>query len=152
VRLFWFRGVTAAAAAVLAVSMVALNVAFETAGSISDLGPCGFLAGNLLALLALYPIAAAVVTGRAARVLARRFPEADEEIVRMGGRAGTLGAVAYFAGGLMTLLTTGRASETPLTVAFVLPLYTFLCYLAGRFGASLTVEKSAHIALQSSEG
>jgi hypothetical protein len=132
--------------------MVAVNVAFEAAGSVPDLNACGFLAGNLLALLALYPVAAGVVAARAARVLVRRFPEADEEIVRMGGRAGAIGAGAYFAGGLMTVFANGHGADVPISAWLLLPFYTFLSFVAGRFGASLTVEKGGQAVLQNTEG
>jgi hypothetical protein len=141
-----------AAAVALAAAMVAINFGFEAAGSVPDLEACGFLAGNWIVLLGLYPVAAAVVAARVARLLVRRFPEADEDVVRMGGRAGAIGAGAYFGGGILTLLAAGHGTDVPILAWLLLPLYTFSCFLAGRLGASLTVEKRAHVALQNSEG
>lgn len=141
-RVIWFPGITLGAALLLALTMLGLNFAFEAAGSVPDIEGCGFLAGNLLSLLFLYPVAAGVVAGRAALLLVRRFPDAAEEILRVGGRIGFGGAALYFLGGILLAIFRSSASAFPPILWGLLACYTLLSMLGGRAGALLILDRS----------
>jgi hypothetical protein len=145
-RSLWFRGVTLGASVLLALFMLLINVVMQAVGSIPDVEACSFLAGSLVALLALYPLAACLVAARAARALARRFPNEDACIVCCGARIGLTGAALYFLIGVFLM-----AGMPPPLVWGLLLLYTLLAMLGGAFGAFLTIEKMRYIAWRSGE-
>ena len=140
-RSIWFRGVAVTASITLAFAMLLINIAFEIAGSVPDVEGCGFLAGNLVALFALYPLAAGLIAARAAGLLARRFPDAEGEIVRLGSRIGFKGAALYFLIGILNVALGSRFAAASPMMWGLLALYTLLAALAGRLGAALVVAK-----------
>lgn len=148
----WFRGVAAAASALLALVMVAINIAFEAAGSVPDVEAFGFLAGHLAALLALYPLAAGVVAARAVRPLARRFPDAEEEVAHLGGRIGFAGAMLYFAVGILNAALRERLGAIPPTGWGLLALYTLLSAQGGRMGAVWMMGRARTVAWREGGG
>ncbi len=151
-RSVWFRGVGLSACGMLALAMLLTNYGFEAAGSVPDLDGCGFLAGNLASLAMLYPLLAAAVAARALRLLARRYADDADRIVRCGGRIGAGGALLYFGSGVA--LTWMRSDAAPMTSVLwpVIGLYTLLCWAGGRLGAQRLVRIRPEFAWREGRG
>src|SRR5579862_327715 len=128
-----------AASAALAVTMLMINIAFEVAGSVPDIDGCGFLAGPLVVLLVLYPLAAGMVGARAAERLLRRFPDARDEVVRMGCRVGIGGAALYFGLGLSGAQMSPHTGTLAPGMWPALALYSVVITLAARQGAQSVI-------------
>ena len=143
-RSIWQRGVIATAAVILAVCMLAINIGFELAGSVPDVEGCGFLAGNLLALLFLYPAAAALVAARATGFIAARSSADDEALLRCGGRIGGWGGGIYLALGLVGMLNAPHSSGSlyAASAAWALVIgYLVSAMLGDRLGALFKIQK-----------
>ncbi|MGC8667476.1 MAG: hypothetical protein ACP5VE_05115 [Chthonomonadales bacterium] len=149
---FYVYAVHVASTLLVACSMLLINYAFEAAGSVPDLPMCGFMAGNIWALMGLYPAAACALTcyGTVPALRRRRVPEAV--VLRCAWTAAATGSFVYFAGAAFLLGLQGRLEAAPamawLISAFCIPITA----LGGIAGVLLAREGRAPQDLQGQEG
>lgn len=151
-RSLWFQGIVLLGAIALALAMLAVNSAFQAVGSLPDLESCDFLTGGTPLLLVLYPLVAGLVAARAARPLARRFPDEEERILSCGSRIGFGGAALYFIANLLLLAFRPHAETLPPLLCVLLVLFTLLTAGGGRLGAMLALSRMKALAWRGGEG
>lgn len=150
-RHLWLRGVAVAWAALLALSMLVLNHAFEAAGSVPDVEGCGFVAGSLASLLLLYPLLAAIIARSAVVWAGCRWTLDPACAVRLGSFVALAGCGAYFGLGLL-LTSRGSQISTPSALIGWLALYVLLCVAAARWGALQGLRRVQQAALRADGG
>ena len=133
-RSFWLGCLTASASLAVAATLLAINSAFEVAGSIPDVEQCGFLAGNLGSLLFIYPIACVLIGRKAAGFGMSRWPDESEEIIRGLTFAGWVGGSLYFGAGVSRIAARTPVWELPAVVWIAMGAYVALCGLGMRVG------------------
>ena len=128
--------------------MLAINVAFEVAGSVPDIDGCGFLAGSLAVLLLLYPAISATVASRAVRFLNSRARLEEDRLLRMGGRIGGFGAFLYFGLGFAEVLWAPHSRGISAGGWAAAAAFTSVSFLGGRLGALVAILRTARLASQ----
>jgi len=146
------HGVNAAAALLVACAMLLVNYAFEAAGSVPDFPACGFMAGSIWALLALYPSVAGAVMCYVAVPILRRQGAAPGVILRSALAASGAGALIYFGGAAILLGLQGRLGAAPARAWCIAALCIPLTAVGGAAGALLARERPTPPDLQGQEG
>jgi hypothetical protein len=139
------RAVTCSAAVLLSLAMLAVNLAFELAGSVPDIEGCGFVAGSLLVLLLLYPALSAALSSHAVRFLIVRARFSEEALLRAGGRIGAWGALLYFALGFAEVLWAPHSRGVSSGGWAAAAIFTVASFLGGRLGALIAILRVARI-------
>jgi hypothetical protein len=136
------RAYTVMFAALQALAMVVINLAFEAVGSVPDIEGCGFIAGTTSGLILLYPLASLLISGLAVRTL---LPRSQYEIAapRFGAKIGLGGAAFYLLTGTL-LASTRFANGIPATLFVLIPIYLAITTVAGAIGAAYAAFKLQH--------
>ena len=151
-QVLWFRCLVWTAAASLSLAMLAVNYGFEAAGSVPDVETCGFLAGNTLSLLIVYPLVAALVAGRAVRFIASRFTDRLPELAGNGRIIGLLGSSFYFACGVTVAIGRFGANAVPPGIWCLIALYIALCAAGGWWAAVRALPRDDELAWRTGRG
>ena len=151
-RSFWFRCLGCIGALTLSLAMLAVNYAFEAAGSIPDFEACGFLAGSSFGLMIVYPLTAAVLSHWLTAVLLRAFPERRSSLPRLGRDAAFAGSTFYLALGMAVSVGRHGILSIPLQVFALSALYVMLAGMAGWLGALRTLSTKPEPILQPENG
>jgi hypothetical protein len=142
---FWNRSITGLTIAVTALAMLAINSAFEAAGSIPDFENCGFLAGNLAALALLYPVITALIASKTVRLTYIFDRTSDSHRLLRLARGTGFGAALYFAAGLaFTVGSSGRM--VPIPVCLICVAYVLLSFVGGWVGAAMGARTTRRLA------
>jgi len=130
--------------------MLGVNFAFELAGSVPDIDGCGFLAGNLVVLLVLYPLLAAAISSRATSVLIARTNTNNVVSLRAGARIGGSGSALYFVLGALGVIAAPHTQGISTAGWIAAVVLTLACSLGGRLGAASAMLRSSRIAARES--
>jgi hypothetical protein len=142
------RAVTFFSAILVSLTMLAVNLAFELAGSVPDIDGCGFLAGSLVVLLLLYPVISATIASRAARFVMSRTQMGEDRLLRFGGRVGGFGAFLYFGLGFAEVLWASHSRGISASGWAAAAVFTGVSFLGGRLGALVAILRTTRLASQ----
>ncbi len=125
---------------ILALGMLLTNLFFEAIGSVSDFENCGFLAGNILAILIIFPSITFLIAHRTAvRISQRHY----EEVLNpwIGKTVGLAGSLIYFLPGMGNLFAEGRVRSLSFELVATIVGLTVICTGFGHFGQLSALRK-----------